>query len=121
MQLVQSGMSSTAAYVPGASVWPHKVVTGPLLGTFGVRWMRPPVFRLTDSSLTCWTPIASMMGDAPAARPLPPRGRRSALFGLGVGDLGGSRFAHALFLQGLVRLGSLDRRSGLLSWHLKPP
>jgi hypothetical protein len=30
-------------------------VTGPLFGTRGVRWIRPPVLRLTDSSFSCWT------------------------------------------------------------------
>src|ERR1700730_10246569 len=35
--------------MPAARVCPHSVVTGPLFGTRGVRCIRPPVLRRTDS------------------------------------------------------------------------
>src|SRR5580692_12270306 len=62
MQFEQSASVSTAANVPAARVCAHRVVTGPLLGTRGVRWIRPPVLRLTDSSFSCWTPIVTNHG-----------------------------------------------------------
>ena len=57
MQFAQSASVSAAEKVPAANVWPHRVVTGPLRGTRGVRWIRPPVIRLTDSIWSWWTPI----------------------------------------------------------------
>src|SRR6266567_7654763 len=56
MQLAQSGSESTAPKEPASRVWPQRVVTGPVRGTLGVRWIRPPDLRRTDSRRTRCTP-----------------------------------------------------------------
>src|SRR5690242_5894722 len=56
MQFAQSGSDSTAEKEPASRVWPQRVVTGPVRGTFGVRWIRPPDLRRTDSRRTWCTP-----------------------------------------------------------------
>src|SRR2546421_1003474 len=106
MQFAQSGSESKAAYEPSPSVWPHRVVTGPERGTLGVRWIRPPDLRRTDSSLIVCTPKSWRCQAASCL---------SALFGLRVGDARRPSLAHALLLEGFIRLGLLDRRSVLLT------
>src|SRR5579872_1672116 len=113
-QFAQSAGVSTATKVPSPRTWPHSVVTGPELGTRGVRWIRPPDFRRTDASAIRGMLTRYMMGARPRLCLL-------ALLRLSVADPCRPRFAHALLLQGFVRLGLLDRGAMALSRHVLPP
>src|SRR5437899_6966559 len=93
MQFAQSGSDSTARNDPSSRVWPQSVVTGPPRGTLGVRWIRPPVFRRTDSRRTLCTPKSWVCFCL------------AALIRLRVADAGGARLAHALLLEGFVIAG----------------
>ena len=42
MQFAQSATDSVPVYAPSPRTWPQRVVTGPVFGIRGVRWMRPP-------------------------------------------------------------------------------
>src|SRR5579872_7183550 len=113
-QFEQSAGVSTATNVPSARTWPHRVVTGPELGTRGVRWILPPDFRRTGASAIRGMLTRYMMGARPRLCLL-------ALLRLSVADSRRPRFAHALLLQGFVRFGLLDRRAMALSRHVPPP
>src|SRR5215831_9077120 len=49
-QFRQSASSSVLRKVPSANDWLHSVTAGPESGTWGVRWIRPPLLRRTRSS-----------------------------------------------------------------------
>src|SRR5437870_985164 len=106
MQFAQSGSDSTARNEPSSRVWPQSVVTGPPRGTLGVRWIRPPVFRRTDSRRTLCTPKSWVCFCL------------AALIRLRVADAGGARLAHALLLEGFVCLRLLDRGPCFLPGNL---